>query len=189
MSELPELPGGEEPPSADALAERLATLFEDHEAARDALVPIVAAALSGVDDHPRPRRLAEVVYEDLGERIMAADDREAELEALQLRSLAGHAQSLAVARYLSDHPDAAGRAGAFLDAEAESWRQRGAEAIAAEASKALEALEDQSVRGPDYLHAKLALGSARTGAFGTAAGPLHDFLKLMGAPGERLDIH
>ena len=107
----------------------------------------------------------------------------------RLRSLAAHAQSLAVARYLADHPDAADRAGAFLDAEAEAWRSRGADAIAAEAAKSLDALEDQSVRGPDYLHAKMALGSAQTGAFGTAAGPLYDFLKLMGAAGDRLDIH
>ena len=189
MSELPALPGGEAPPSVDALAERLATLFDDHEAARDALVGIVAAGLSGLDDHPRPRRLAEVVYEDLGERLLNADDRWGELEAMQLGSLAAHAQSLAVARYLADHPDGEDRAGAFLDAEAAAWRERGAEAIAAEAAKTLEALEDQSVRGPDYLHAKMALGSALTGAFGTSAGPLHDYLKLMGAAGDRLDIH
>jgi hypothetical protein len=210
VSELPELPGGDEPPSVDALADRLASLVgkEDHEAARTLLADrILPSALSGLSEHPRPRRLAEVVYEDLGERLTNAepDDRMAEVERLadeaEIRSLAARAQALAVARYLSDDPNAVDRAGPFLDAEAEAWRERGAEAIAEEASSTLDALEEWAehtreehpelfeTRRTDYLHAKLALGSARTGTFGTAAGPLYDFLDLMGTARDRLDIH
>jgi hypothetical protein len=115
-----------------------------------------------------------------------------------IRELAAHAQSLAVARYLSDDPNAVGRAGAFLDADAEAWRSRGADEIAAEAERVRDELEDWAAtaeaevfetRRTDYLHAKLALGSAASGSFGTASGPLYDFLKRMGTARDRLDIH
>jgi hypothetical protein len=206
MTDLPALPAGDDPPSVDALAERLAGLVDDREAARTLLAEqILPAALSGLADHPRPRKLAEVVYEDLGERISNADDRSAEVQQMaeeaEIRTFAARAQSLAVARYLSDDPNAVGRADAFLDAEAEQWRTRGDDAIAQEAETTLEALErwaerakDENpelfeIRRTDYLHAKLALGSAKTGSFGTAAGPLYDFLELMGTAQDRLDIH
>ena len=208
MSELPALPDGDEPPGVDALADRLASLVgaEDRETARALLADrVLPSALSGLADHPRPRRLAEVVYEDIGERLLNAEDRFTEVEVVadesEIRSLAARAQSLAVARYLSDDPNAVDRAGPFLDAEAEEWRGRGADAIAQEASEALDALEAWServqderpelfeTRRTDYLHAKLALGSARTGSFGTAAGPLYDFLQRMGTARDRLDIH
>jgi hypothetical protein len=208
VSDLPALPGGDEPPSVAALAERLASLVpaggrdEAHTALAERILP---AALAGLPDHPRPRRLAEVVYEDLGERLQGSDDPASEVELMadeaEIRALAAHAQSLAVARYLSDDPNAAARAGAFLDADAEQWRSRGAAAIAADAASTLEALEAWAeharaehpdlfeTRRLDYVHAKLALGSAATGAFGTAAGPLYDFLQLMGTARDRLDIH
>jgi hypothetical protein len=206
MTDLPALPAGDDPPSVDALAERLASLVSNHEEARTLLAErILPAALSGLADHPRPRKLAEVVYEDLGDRIANAEDRPAEVEQMaeeaDIRTLAARAQSLAVARYLSDDPNAVGRADAFLDAEAEQWRTRGDDAIAQEAETTLAALErwaerakDENpelfeIRRTDYLHAKLALGSAKTGSFGTAAGPLYDFLELMGTAQDRLDIH
>ncbi len=208
MSDLPALPDGDEPPGVDALADRLASLVpsEDRESARALLAQrVLPSALSGLADHPRPRRLAEVVYEDIGERLLNAEDRFTEVEIVadesEIRSLAARAQALAVARYLSDDPNAVGRAGPFLDAEVEEWRGRGADAIAQEASEALDALEEWAervqderpelfeTRRTDYLHAKLALGTARTGSFGTAAGPLYDFLQRMGTARDRLDIH
>ena len=203
MSALPDLPGGDEPPSVSALAERLASLVPGDTAYGVLAERILPAALSGLADHPRPRRLAEVVYEDLGARLAASDDPATEVERMaveaDIRSLAAHAQSLAVARYVSDDPNAASRAGAFLDADAEQWRGRGDEAIATEAEATREALEAWAERAReedvfeahriDYVHAKLALGSASTGAFGTAAGPLYDFLQLVGTARERLDIH
>jgi hypothetical protein len=210
MSEIPALPDGDEPPPVDALADRLASLIPagDREQARTLLADrVLPSALAGLSEHPRPRRLAEVVYEDLGERLVSAEpqNRLAEVELVtdeaEIRSLAARAQSLAVARYLSDDPNAVGRAGPFLDADAEAWRARGADAIAQDASATLDALEEWAervreehpdvfeTRRTDYLHAKLALGSARTGSFGTAAGPLYDFLELMGTARDRLDIH
>jgi hypothetical protein len=208
VSELPALPDGDEPPGIDALAHRLASLIPvaDREPARALLAEqVLPSALSGLAEHPRPRRLAEVVYEDIGERLLNAEDRFAEVEAVadesEIRLLAARAQSLAVARYLSDDPNAVGRAGPFLDAEADAWRSRGADAIAQQASEALDALERWAervrderpdlfeTRRLDYLHAQLALGSARTGSFGTAAGPLYDFLERMGTARDRLDIH
>ncbi len=208
MSDLPALPDGDEPPGVDALADRLASLVpsEDRESARALLAQrVLPSALSGLADHPRPRRLAEVVYEDIGERLLNAEDRFTEVEIVadesEIRSLAARAQALAVARYLSDDPNAVSRAGPFLDAEVEEWRGRGADAIAQEASEALDALEEWAervqderpelfeTRRTDYLHAKLALGSARTGSFGTAAGSLYDFLQRMGTARDRLDIH
>ena len=208
MSDLPALPDGDEPPGVDALADRLASLVgaEDRESARALLADrVLPSALSGLADHPRPRRVAEVVYEDIGERLLNAEDRFTEVEVVadesEIRSLAARAQSLAVARYLSDDPNAVDRAGPFLDAEVEQWRGRGADAIAQEASEALDALEEWAermqderpelfeTRRTDYLHAKLALASARTGSFGTAAGALYDFLQRMGTARDRLDIH
>jgi hypothetical protein len=210
VSEIPALPDGDEPPPIDALADRLASLVpaEDREDARAMLADrILPSALAGMSEHPRPRRLVEVVYEDVGERLtrVEPEDRLAEVESVadeaEIRALAARAQALAVARYLSDDPNAVDRAGPFLDAEAETWRGRGADAIAEEASTTLDALEDWAERAreerpelfetrrTDYVHAKLALGSARTGSFGTAAGPLYDFLELMGTARDRLDIH
>jgi hypothetical protein len=209
MTELPPLPEGDEPPSVDALAERLASLLpaDEHEDARTVLAErVLPRALAGMAEHPRPRRYAEVVYEEIGERLagVAPEARSAEVERVaeetDIRSLGARAQSLAVARYLSDDPNAVGRAGAFLDADAEAWRQRPGDEIAAEAERLQGELEEWAdharedhpelfeTRRTDYLHAKLALGSARTGAFGTTAGPLYDFLAKMGTARDRLDI-
>jgi hypothetical protein len=210
VSELPDLPAGDDPPAPAAVAERLASLLpagdrdEAHELLMTRILPSAAAAFEGL---PRPRRAVELIYGDLGEQLLAAEpeDRLAALEAAadegDIRSLAAHAQALAVARYLSEHPDAAGQAAAFLNADAEQWRARGADAIAQEAWTTADALEAWServreerpdlfeTRRTDYLQARMALGSARTGAFGTVAGPLSDFLARVGAEADRLDVH
>lgn len=204
------LPDGDEPPSPELIADCLAAaLPEDDRAAGRSLLTgrILPGALSGLAGHPRPRRLAEVVYEDLAERLRDAAPGE-RLEALELaadvaeiRALSARAQSLAVARYLSDHPDAAPRAGVWLDGEADRWRERPAGEIALEAQRVLDDLEAWAervreerpemyeTRRMDYVNAKLALQSAASGAFGASAGPLSDFLARVGAPSDRLDIH
>jgi hypothetical protein len=210
VSELPDLPEGDDPPAATAVAERLASLLpaEDRDEAHGLLMErVLPTAVAPFEGHPRLRRVVEMIYGDLGETLLAADpeDRLSALEGAadegDIRSLAAHAQSLAVARYLSEHPDAAGQAGAFLDADAERWRERGADAIAQEAQTTADALEAwfervkeerpdlAETRRSDYLHARMALGSARTGGFGTVAGPLSDFLASVGAEADRLDIH
>lgn len=210
MSDLPDLPEGDAPPSPAVLAEQLASLFPaaDRDQAHELLAErVLPSAFTGLQGHPQPRRVAEMIYGDLGEQLLAAEpeDRLAALEAAadegDIRSLAAHAQALAVARYLSDNPDAVDRAGPFLDGDADAWRVRGAEAIAQEADTARDALESWAervrderpslfeTRRTDYLHAKLALGSAGSGSFGTAAGALQDFLARMGEAPDRLDIH
>ena len=210
MSALPELPAGDDAPPPAAVAERLASLLPppDREQAHALLMQrILPSAVAGLEGHPRFRRAVELIYGDLGEQLLAAEpeDRLDALEAAadegDIRALAAHAQALAVARYLSEHPDAAGRAGEFLNADAEQWRDRGADAIAQEASTTEDALEAWServgdehpklleTRRTDCVHARMALGSARTGAFGTVAGPLSDFLAQVGAEADRLDIH
>jgi hypothetical protein len=207
VSDLPELPADVTP---EALAERLASLLpaEDRDEGHGLLMErVLPSAVAPYEGHPRLGRIVEMIYGDLGETLLAAEpeDRLVALEAAadegDIRSLGAHAQSLAVARYLTEHPDAAGQAGAFLDTDAEQWRERGADAIAQEAETTVEALEAWServgserpellqTRGSDVRHARMALGSARTGAFGTAAGPLSDFLASVGAQTDRLDIH
>ena len=184
----------------DELADRLASLLPEDERAEARAVlaeRVLPVALAGIGDHPRPERLAEVVYEELSERLTGGVDVEQLGDEAEIRGLAAHAQSLAVARYLSEDPNAVGRAGPFLDADAQTWRTREPEEIAAEAERTRDALEAwaenadpelRETRRPDYLHAKLALGSAASGTFGTAAGPLYDFLKRMGTARDRLDI-
>jgi hypothetical protein len=121
---------------------------------------------------------------------------EAEIDALRSAAL-----SLAVARYLAEDPNAAPRAGIWLDEQAAEWSRRPAADIAAEATRQLDALESWAervqeerpelwtTRRTEYAHAKLTLQSARSGSFQTAAGPLADFLADMGTSGSELDIH
>ena len=75
MSDLPDLPDGDAPPPA-ALAERLASLLpaEDRDAGHELLSDrILPSAFAGLEDHPRPRKVAELIYEELGERVLAAE--------------------------------------------------------------------------------------------------------------------
>lgn len=210
MTGVPPLPAGEAVPSVEELADHLSSAVPDgdREEARALLAErILPPALEGLAEHPKPRRLAEVVYEDVAERLAAAPPEE-RLVALheaadvaEIRELSSRALSLAVARYLSDDPNAVPRAGTWLDGEADRWRQRDTDEIAAEATRLLDRLESwqeriaeerpelSETRRIDYLNAKLALQSARSGSFVTAAGPLNDFLKSVGTPAERLDIH
>lgn len=210
MTDVPSMPEGDAVPSEKELADRLASAVPegDRDEARALLGErILPGALSGLADHPRPRRLAEVVYEDLAERLgevapaQRLDSLREAADVAEIRGLSSRAQSLAVARYLSDDPNAVPRAGIWLDGEADRWRQCPAEEIAAEASRLLDQLEAweehmseerpqvYETRRMDALNAKLALQSARSGSFATAAGPLSDFLADVGTPGERLDIH
>ncbi len=210
MTNVPPLPAGEVVPSFQELAERLASAVPDgdRETARSLLAErILPSALGGLAEHPRPRRLTEVVYEDLGERLAAAapDERldilHEAAEVSEIRALAASALGLAVARYLNEDPNAVPRAGVWLDAEADRWRQRPRDDIAAEAERRLveleawkERVQEQrpalyETRRMDAVNATLALQSARSGSFGTASGPLLDFLSEVGTPGQRLDIH
>ena len=97
--------------------------------------------------------------------------------------------SLAVARYLKDHPDAVAKAGAWLDDDARVWMARSVDEIGAEATEGLEALEEGEIDRVDYLQAQLNFQSARSGSFATASGSLTDFLVDMGEDVDVLDEH
>ena len=166
---------------------------------------IVAAKIAGMATHPRARRVAEVGYDEVAETLREAhpEDR---LEALQRSALASRAQqfgrsalSLAVARYLKDHPAAEQHVEDWLDDSVDLWRTKSVSEIRTEATRLLDSLESWQAQQQDpqiweeqcitYAHAKLALQSARSGAFGTAAGSLRDFLTAAGARPQSLDIH
>jgi hypothetical protein len=197
-------------PGVDRLAERLAESVPegDRDAARTLLAErVLPRQLAGMEDHPKPKKLAEVVYGKLAEQLSAVPEAErlsvverAEVEA-ELKELRDRALSLAVARYLHDDPNAEGRAGVWLDATAREWRSRSEDEIGAEATRLLERLdawqeraqaeapEVWETRRVDANHARLNLQSARSGSFRTAAGPLADFLRGVGAAVDTLDIH
>jgi hypothetical protein len=197
-------------PGPDKLAARLAESVPegDRGAARTMLADrVLPKLLAGASDHPKPKKLAEVVYGDLAEKLAAAPPEgrlgvieRAGLEA-ELKELRDRALSLAVARYLHDDPNAERRAGVWLDATAREWRSRSEDEIGAEATRLLERLDGWQERvkaeAPDVWetrrvdanHARLNLQSARSGSFRTAAGPLADFLRGVGAAVDTLDIH
>jgi hypothetical protein len=171
------------------------------------LTEIFSAKLASIATHPRPRRLAEVAYEELAETLRGAhpEDRLAALQRVALQGqpeeLGRDGLTLAVARYLKDHSDAEARVEDWLDESVENWRKKPVSEIQAEATRKLDQLESWAKQAQQedpetwereritYAHAKLALQSARSGAFGTAAGSLQDFLTAAGAPAQRLDIH
>ena len=118
----------------------------------------------------------------------------------QIGVLAQGALALAVARYLHDHPRKRRKAKGWIDAEVDEWRERDPEAIGAEASHRLDVLEEwveeakeqepdvYETRRIDSVHARMALQSARSGAFGTAAGSLADFLRAVGERPDELQL-
>lgn len=159
-------------------------------------------ALRDAPTAPRPRALVQVVYEDLVAQLseVAPEDRLGRLQVIACDTAADRllheATSLAVARYLRDHPRAAGgdawRPDAARFGELDAARL-GAEARQREA--AIQALErsapphcQRAIRAK-VSHARLALGSAQTGSFATATAMLADFLRSVGEKPQSLDIH
>ena len=120
----------------------------------------------------------------------------------QIGVLSTGALSLAVARYVHDHGRGARRKAkkGWLDAAAEEWSERDPADIGAEATHRLEVLEQwaETAKADDpelyeahrleSVHARMALQSSRSGAFGTAAGPLADFLRDMGEKPDELQL-
>ena len=122
--------------------------------------------------------------------------------AAELDALVAGALSLAVARYLHDVPAAREHApAAWLGRGAAEWSARPLAEIEREADHRLAVLDawEHAVRElepelwedrrPDALIARLQLQSARSGAFGSAAGALADFLRAVGAEHRALDVH
>ena len=141
-------------------------------AARDALVGIVAAGLSGLDDHPRPRRLGGSGLRGPGGAAggRRGDRWRGELEARQIgrlprRAVARGRALRAITRTRRPGgrvPRRRGRGVARRGGRTRSPRRRPAEALEQWAEDAREAHPELfETRRTDYLHAKMALGSAR----------------------------
>lgn len=202
---------GEPRPAAGAEVLPIATLAElvakhlpeadREEGARLLAREILPLELAGVAHHPRPRRLQEVVCEQLVAELapQPPDRRLAILRNLLLLARLGdhgrNALALAIARYLHDHPEARPAAGAWLRPSVAAWVAAPPAEVAAEVARRtadLQALDERLRReSPDLhstyalelLHADLDLRAAATGSFGQAAGSLADFLREVGAEG------
>ena len=203
----PPLPEGDEVPSAETIADALAQVLPEpaREAGRQTLLEsVLPHALARVADHPRPRAMAEVVYENLATALAASNDPEVTLNDLamteEVRNVSGKSLSLAIARYVKDHPDADGTARSWLvdaeqrvlDSSVDDLREQATDGLAA-LDRLEAALRERpelwETRRTEVAHARLNLQSARSGSFETATGPLNDFLREMGERPATLDIH
>jgi hypothetical protein len=90
--------------------------------------------------------------------------------------------SLAAARWVLDHPDRKAGAGGWVHTDHARLDlpgiERAAEALAEQAEEARRSAEPGS--GPSLVAIDANLRSARSGFFGTAVGPLADFLRDQG---------
>lgn len=208
--EIPALPPGAAVPTVAELASLLAAGVPDADRADATKLltgTILPWDLRSVATHPNPRRLAELVYRGLADELAAvpASARRQRLSEIGCDRDAGRlleqAVSLAVARYVRDRgmPPAASLAG-YLD-PARPY----AALSPADAARAVDRVEaawqaweqDAKARYPrcwtshrlDTLHARTALGSARSGSFASASGPFHAFLVQAGESPQLLDVH
>ncbi|MEA2758069.1 MAG: hypothetical protein QOH65_682 [Methylobacteriaceae bacterium] len=208
--QIPPLPPGERPPALEKMAGLLSrSLPESQRAEGHALLleQILPSRLNGLAEHPKPRRLTEVVYEDLANELRVAEQeaRLAVLRAAALRAeadaLAADALSLAIARYLADHPEAADAAADWKTAAVERWREKPLKELQDAATKRLALLDELEARIESehpglweplrlaFLHSKMNLQSARSGSFGTASGSLYSFLSALGVAVDNFDFH
>lgn len=207
--EIPPLPPGDAVPAAADLARLLAGgVPAPQRAAAIALLEqrILPWDLRSRSTHPFPRRLTELVYAGLADplRAVAADARLAALEELACDRSAGRlledAVAHAVARYVRDRkpPTRPGLDGYLAPAQP-LLALTSAQALAAidATAAAWDGWDTEASRFPrcaaahrlDRLHARAALGNARTGSFASAAGPLHAFLVQAGESPQLVDVH
>jgi hypothetical protein len=198
VSDVPGFPLGVGTPSPEKLAGRLARALPD--ADREDGQRLAERVFAGKDS----RSAAQRAYAEAAEALEGAapPQRLEQLRALAavagIRSAAREALRLGVARYLADHPGT-DPGPPWVRDDVIAWRDRGAEAIAAEAERRLAELEDWrraaertdawETRRVEYNQARWTLQSARSGAFGSAAGPFADFLRAVGEPVDELEVH
>jgi hypothetical protein len=197
VSDVPGFPLGVGTPAPEKLAGRLVRALPD--ADREAGRRLAERIFAGKNS----RSAAQSAYSEAAEALEGAapparlDQLKALAAVAGIRAAARDALRLGVARYLTDHPGVeAGEP--WVRDEVVAWRDRGAEAIAAEAERRLAELEDWrraaertsvwQTRSVEYNHARMTLQSARTGSFGSAAGPFVDFLRDVGEPVDELEV-
>jgi hypothetical protein len=202
----PPLPSGQ-PPSVETVVRAVIEVLpaDQRAEARNLIEPIVRHRLAGLASHPRPERLAQVVYDNLAAAIAEAGPDQAlpRLREEALRTevdiLLQDSLALAIARYGVEHPESAGLSRAWASHHPE-WLGHGAAFYAAEAGRLQQTREGLLQRvneappeiagplRPELLRANLNLSSAASGAFATASGPLADFLRDAGAAFQYLDF-
>ncbi|MGD8805582.1 MAG: hypothetical protein PVH65_07010 [Chloroflexota bacterium] len=209
MMEIRDLPEGDDPITTNEMTRLLVKALPEKdrpEARRILADEILAAQLGRQADDPAPKRLAELVYEDLIELLEDVPPEErlqalkAEAQVLFVEEQLGAALTLGIARYIQENPEARAAAGEWLDEEVEAWIARPTTDIKEEATSRLDALETWETRAKDrypeawesdrltYVHAKLTLQGARSGSFDTATGSFRDFLLDVGAAPDDLAI-
>lgn len=205
MTDFAPLPPPPDVPTANQIADAIAAGFPDGQRPRATALlgdQIVPWQLRGVATFEKPRRLAEVVYESLVDELrpVAADRRIDALETIACRAtgekLLGDAMGLATARWRLDHP---GKAVPAPWGEVSApWLGRSAAQLGAEADARLTEIDRltkdktgdcREVMRMSLMHARMALGSAKTGSFSTVAGSMVDFLRDVGESPRVLDVH
>lgn len=163
---------------------------------------IVPWQLRGLATFPQPRRLAEVVYEELVDELrpVPEDRRLATIETIACRvtgeRILGDAMGLAIRRWSLDH---GGRPPPtpWIDLAA-PWAGKDLAALALESDRRRVEIDQlaASTTGDcretlrlSLMHARLALGAATTGSFTTAVGAMVDFLHAVGEAPQVLDVH
>lgn len=204
MTDFAPLPPPPDVPTAAQLGAAIAAGIPEAQRTRatELLGQILPWQLRGIATFPRPRRLAEVVYENLIDQLrpIEADKRVDALETIACRTtgelLLGDGMGLAIARWRLDHPGKA--VPAPWDDMSARWVGRTAAQLGTEADTRLAEVDRlardrtgdcREAMRPSLLHARMALGSARTGSFATAAGSMVDFLRAVGESPQILDVH
>lgn len=204
MTNFAPLPPPPDVPTAAQIGDAIAAGIPAAQRARatELLGQIVPWQLRGAATFPKPRRLAEVAYEGLVDelRSVAADKRIDALETIACRTtgekLLGDGMGLAIARWRLDHPSKA--VPAPWDDMSALWVGRTAAQLGTEADTRLAEVDRltkdrtgdcREAMRLSLLHARLALGSAKTGSFATAAGSMTDFLRAVGESPQILDVH
>lgn len=174
----------------------LGMLEEERDEARELLVEnILPVKLAAIDRHPRPQRLTAVVYREIA-RLLSGKPPNMRLHALRLCAfdvfihyMTREALSLAVARFLLDHPDVADRdLGHWRSVQVGELLSLTSVDVCDIAERAIESVDqwkqgiidsypaEWSKHKDVYVQVHCALGSAATGQFERAGGHLYDFL-------------
>lgn len=190
----------ETPPTLEQVAELLVAAIPpgDRKTATSLLVNrILPVKLAGLSSHPKPDRLASIVHKELA-RTLSAKPPNMRLHALQvaaiqadIQAISRDALNIAIARYLLEHPEAAGteQVMPWLKPEVEELRGCSSEVLGRRAEARLRSLRvwHERVRTEfpaewekareRYVQVREWLLAAEEGAFERASGNLRDFLR------------
>lgn len=201
MLAVPPLPYGDQTPSLEEMAGLLVEALpeQDRDKGRRVLLDkVFPRSLAHLSAFPDPRYLAEWVYEEIADELEGAEPEE-RLDTLnafacgaEVRHLDRESLSMAIARYLKDHPADLNTTSVWVDPTVRDWLVKPLKEISAGAADRLKKLETWALQAqidfPDvwkmcrlkYQRVHMALTSARTGDFQSASGNLYDFLCDLG---------